>query len=392
MKRLLKLTSIFLLLSFFFACSSSDDTTPEEQQQDQPEDPQDPQDPQDGALSQAAITLLSKLKENANNGNTLIGHQATTIAGVGWRLYQIPDHSDFKEVANKFPALYGWEFSYRPDNQNETYDYVSFDTTIDEAKKAYTRGGVNAFNMHPFRLDNNGSSWDATPGLVTELIPGGALHDQFKQFLDKLIMEFSKLKDANGSPIPFIFRPFHEANHNWFWWGSTACSDAEFKTLFRFTVKYMRENGLNNMLICYAPGYFETEATYLARYPGDDIVDILGFDGYYGNNNGHGTSWNVLKNHMTILKTLANSKNKPYCWAETGEKNLTTNSYFTKVHENLTEIGFTPAYLMFWANYQDNEFYVPYEELINAPLKTDFINFVQMNQYQIEGQHPNLYQ
>lgn len=376
---------LLFLLGIMISCSSDDESTPD------PEDP-NTEEPGETDPSEAALKLLTNLKNNAGQGNTLVGHQATTIAGVDWRLWQRPDYSDFKAVSGKLPAVYGWEFSPRPDNQNETYDYVSFDVTINEAKKAYSRGGVNTFNLHPYRLDNNGTSWDNTAGLVAKLIPGGQLHDQYRQVLDKYLTEFQKLKDANNNPIPFIFRPYHEANHSWFWWGNTACNDDEYKTLFRFTVEYLREKGLTNMLVCYAPGYFQNEATYMARYPGDDVVDILGFDGYYGNNNGHGTDWNTLKNHLNILKNIGQNRNKPIVWAESGEQNLATNNFFTQLNQAITETGAKLSYIMLWANYAQNEFYIPYENLNNQALKNDFINFIGMEKYQAENEHINMYQ
>ncbi len=386
MNSIYKPFAILFLIGLLFSCSgcNSDDES-------SPEAPPETEEPGDPNPSQPALDLLNNLKINANQGKILLGHQATTVAGVGWRLWERPDFSDFKAVSGKFPALYGWEFSPRPDNQNETFDYVTFDVTISEAKKAFNRGGVNQFNIHPYRLDNNGSSWDAAPGLVSKMIPGGELHDAYKQLLDKYVLEFSKLKDNSGNPIPFIFRPYHEANHNWFWWGSTACTDEEYKTLFRFTVQYMRGKGLNNMLVCYAPGYFQNQATYMARYPGDDVVDILGFDGYYGNNNENGTDWQTLKNHLTSLKSIGENKNKLVVWAETGEKNLDTDDYFSQLNQAITETGIKPGYLMFWANYQANEFYVPYEELNNDALKQNFIDLVNMDKFQAEGENPNLY-
>ena len=387
----LKITILFLfLLGMIISCSSDDDSLPNPE----PEEPttEEPEEPGNPEPSDVAFQLLTNLKNNAEQGNTLLGHQATTIAGVGWRLWQRPDYSDFKAVSGKFPALYGWEISPRADNQDETYDYVSFETTIEEAKKAYNRGGVNTFNLHPYRLDNNGNSWDNAPGLVAKLIPNGQLHEEYKTMLDKYVFELKKLKDANGNPVPFIFRPYHEANHDWFWWGNSACSDDEFKTLFRFTIEYMRGKGLTNMLVCYAPGYFQNEATYLARYPGDDVVDFLGFDGYYGNNNGHGTDWNTLKNHLNVLKNIGQNKNKPVVWAETGEQNMATNNYFTQLNQAITETGIKLAYMMFWANYAENEYYLPYETLNNDALKTDFNHFIQMEKYQAEGETPNLYQ
>lgn len=346
----------------------------------------------DTELSIAATQFLDKLKSSANTGNIFVGHQATTIAGVGWRLSaQNPDYSDFKAVSGKFPAVYGWEFACPPNDQNITYDYVSYDATIQEAIKAYKRGGINTFGIHPYRLDNNGGSWDNTPGYLARLLPSGNLHSQYKAVLDKYITQFKKLKDDNGNPIPFIFRPYHEANHNWFWWGSTACTDDEFKTFFRFTITYMRSNGLNNMLVCYAPGYFQHAGTYHARYPGDDVVDLLGFDGYYGNNNGHGTDWNTLKNHLLLLKEVSESKGKPAVWAETGEKVVYTPDFFTRLDQTIQSSGIKLAYLMFWANYEAAEFYVPYNAQYAPTLKADFNQFINKQKYLVEGEYNTLY-
>lgn len=346
---------------------------------------------EDSVLSPSARTFLNKLKALADAGKTLTGHQATTIAGVGWRLWQQPDHSDFLAVSGKFPALYGWELAHPPNDPGNTYDAVSYQTTIQEALKAYYRGGVNTFSIHPYRLDNNGNSWDNTPGYLARLLPDGDLHPQYKAVLDRYITVLRTLKDSSGMQIPFIFRPYHEANHSWFWWGNTACTDTDFKSFFRFTVLYMRSNGLNNMLVCYAPGYFGDTNTYYARYPGDDVVDILGFDGYYGNNNGHGTDWNTLQNHLTILKQIATSKGKPAAWAETGERVITANDYFSQLDQTIRASGLQPAYLMFWANYHAGEFYIPYEAM-NAPaLKTDFIRFLDKTTYLTAGAYSSLY-
>lgn len=343
-------------------------------------------------LSPSALRFLTKIKSSADAGNVFVGHQATTIAGVGWRLSaQNPDYSDFRATSGKFPAVYGWEFASPPNDQNITYDYVSYDVTIREAKNAHYRGGINTFGIHPYRLDNNGGSWDNTPGYVARLLPNGNLHNRYKEVLDKYISEFKKLTDDNGTPIPFIFRPYHEADHNWFWWGSTACTDEEFKALFRFTITYMRSNGLNNMLVCYAPGYFQNANTYNARYPGDDVVDFLGFDGYYGNNNGHGTDWNTLKSHLQILKQISEAKGKPAVWAETGEKVMYTPNFFTRLDQTIQSSGIKLAYLMFWANYEAAEFYIPYY-LQSAPhLKTDFIQFVNKQKYLVHGEYNSLY-
>jgi mannan endo-1,4-beta-mannosidase len=54
------------------------------------------------------------------------------------------------------------------------------------------------------------------------------------------------------------------------------------KRFFRFTVDYLQKTKkINNLLIVFSPDHnFESAEQYLARYPGDDYVDILGLDNY----------------------------------------------------------------------------------------------------------------
>lgn len=57
----------------------------------------------------------------------------------------------------------------------------------------------------------------------------------------------------------------------------------EYKQLFRYTILYLKkEKGIHNFLYAYSPnGPFADEAEYLSRYPGDDFIDIIGYDMYH---------------------------------------------------------------------------------------------------------------
>src|SRR5690606_26600737 len=83
--------------------------------------------------------------------------------------------------------------------------------------------------------------------------------------------------------VPVIFRPFHEHTGSWFWWGADYCTPEEYKEFWRLTVEYLQRKQVNNLLFCYSTDYFNDERHYLERYPGDDYVDILGFDAYHRN-------------------------------------------------------------------------------------------------------------
>jgi mannan endo-1,4-beta-mannosidase len=79
-----------------------------------------------------------------------------------------------------------------------------------------------------------------------------------------------------------IFRPYHEFDGDWFWWGKAHCTIEEFKLLWRFTVSYLRDSlDVHNFIYAFSPDCkFNNEAEYLERYPGDEWVDMVGVDDY----------------------------------------------------------------------------------------------------------------
>jgi beta-mannanase len=84
------------------------------------------------------------------------------------------------------------------------------------------------------------SAWDPAPGTVESILPGGEKNALYKSWLDKVAAFMLDLKGKNGEYIPVIFRPFHELNGSWFWWGKDNCSPEEFKTPVSFTEVYLR--------------------------------------------------------------------------------------------------------------------------------------------------------
>lgn len=151
------------------------------------------------------------------------------------------------------------------------------------------------------------------------ILPGGENHERYKKDLRK-VAEFSNtLRDDDGKLIPFIFRPFHEFDGEWFWWGAPYNEPEEFKALWQFTVHYLRDTlNIHNMLYAFSPDIkFETREDYLLRYPGDDYVDIVGFDDYEDFKYDQKRTEQARK-RIRIVGTLAKEKNKPCALTEVG--------------------------------------------------------------------------
>jgi len=123
--------------------------------------------------------------------------------------------------------------------------------------------------------------------------------------------------DFDSEPVPIIFRPYHEHNGDWFWWGAKWCTPDEYKQLWRLTIDYLRKTkGLHNIITCYSPDRFKDRTEYLERYPGDDVIDIIGHDNY-GNFRSIKTKDQARQALETIV-ALAQERNKIAAFTETG--------------------------------------------------------------------------
>jgi mannan endo-1,4-beta-mannosidase len=105
------------------------------------------------------------------------------------------------------------------------------------------------------------------------LIPGTDTHQRWIQELD-LIAE--GLRQLNEAGVVVLWRPFHEMNGDWFWWGGQ--DPGQFIAVWRHMFDYFSTTkGLDNLIWVYGPNHGRNTAAY---YAGDDYVDIVGLDAY----------------------------------------------------------------------------------------------------------------
>lgn len=92
----------------------------------------------------------------------------------------------------------------------------------------------------------------------------------------------NELRDENGKPIPIIFRPWHECEDSWMWWGKSYTTPEEYKQLFILTERLIKRNARGAQILwAYSPdSYWNSEEEFMIRYPGDKYVDFIGYDDY----------------------------------------------------------------------------------------------------------------
>lgn len=340
----------------------------------------------------------------------LFGHQDTTAYGFLW--HDEPTRSDVKDVTGAFPALYGWDVSQIENNHSHNVDGVSFDIVKREIINAYKRGGVNTISWHMKNPVTGGGHSDTSVAAIHDIIPSGRLHERYKQSLDAFVAFNEQLvvtlPDGKKQQIPLIFRPFHEHNGDWFWWGKGHTSEADFITLWRFTIDYLREQKQqHNLIIAFSPDRSRIdlehiERDYLYGYPGDEYVDIIGLDDYFdvGRDINPATPEEQHKafvESLTFIAQLARQKNKIPALTETGLESISNSQFWTDVllkgllaNKDTQQM----AYAMVWRNATDGgfnkkHFYAPYKGQASA---NNFLLF-KKNRHLIFGDNlPHLYE
>lgn len=325
--------------------------------------------------------LLNNLHEISERG-IMFGHQDDMAYGVGWKAED--GRSDVKETAGSYPAVHGWDVGSRL-GLDANIDDVRFTNMRRWIRDAYKMGTINTFSWHLDNLTTGGNSWDKTPS-VADVLPGGQKHADLLQQLDLLADMLNKQK-VFFSKIPIIFRPWHEHNGDWFWWGKGNCTEEEYIALFRFTVDYLKnEKGIHHLLYAFSPDRSRLRMDTLARenylygYPGDDYVDILGIDNYgdVGRAGGPHTPKQQREYFIGSLKLvtmLAREKGKVAALSETGLEGVTNPEWFTKIilepiKENREDIQL--AWLLVWRNANTTHHYAPYPGHPSVP---DFERF-----------------
>lgn len=316
----------------------------------------------------------------------LFGHQDATKRGLDnpnteWaNEAHLPtistEKSDVQTVTGAYPAVYGHDFNhisgfFDPGNSWFAYEkQIARQLTIE----AYDRGGVNTYCWHYANpVSKESFYWSESPvKAVSRILPGGDHHEVYKTSLETIAEYARSLVGADGKPVPVIFRPFHEFDGDWFWWGRAHCTAEEYKALYRFTVEYLRDElDVRNFLYAWSPDRnFNTESQYVERYPGDDYVDLVGMDNY-GDLQSAATLAAAAQK-MKIVSDFAEQHRKVAALTETGLSNLTQADWYTTVL--LKALRLRPvklAYALAWANRKD-AFWTPYQ---NHPAAADFRAF-----------------
>ncbi len=355
------------------------------------------------AREPAVTKLLEKLEDASYSDVILLGHQNAGHIGVSVENTDGTE-SDVKNLLGRHPAVVGIDTLAFRGYEGNMLDLVK------TVKQLHKEGVIITLSSHMPNFSLGGEEFfDYSPnipdGNVGErILEGGDLNPKYRRFLDEIAEFLAKCVDINGERIPMIFRPFHECNGSWFWWGKDHLSDEKYIELYRYTIDYLtNKKKIRNLLFSYSPnGFFETQEEYMCRYPGDDYVDILGMDIYHDKPQKGDGFMEKLISSLEILASCAQDHGKIYALTEIGLRTLDQipggfyeglapsgnlfDNWFTELLKTITssEAGLRMAYMLFWANFSDTQFWIPYVKGdFRHEMCDDFIKFATSDKIEL---------
>ncbi len=206
-------------------------------------------------------------------------------------------------------------------------------TVMFGANNPWTGGAGNDINTNGHRITD-------------AITPGTAAYSNWIAQLDAVATALNQLQDAG---VVVLWRPLHEMNGHWFWWGSPA-NPQDYKDFWQHMFNYFTNTKkLNNLIWVYAAssGVSSPQNSVNTYYPGSNFVDIVALDGYKDTIDAA-----IVAAYNSLLLN-----GKPFALAEYGPAsppagNLSTTGEFdystliTGIRNNLPKT----SYFMAWAD------------------------------------------
>lgn len=253
----------------------------------------------DGATASSVLSYLKGIE-----GNHTISGQHNAEPNTAPAQYTNKVH----DITGVYPGLWGGDFLYESDS------IAARQTMINEAETQWANGSLVTLMWHEcpptmsepcdwtqVESDQGGLSSAQWQQLVTG---GTSLNQAWLSELDLIVPYLQQLKDAG---IPVLWRPLHEINDGWSWWGGNPDS----AKLWQLTHDYLvNTKGLTNLVWVWSVKDTGSTSSLSTYYPGDNYVDVVGFDPWNSSNTFPTDAW------YQAVKGIAGSK--PIALAEVG--------------------------------------------------------------------------
>ncbi|MEV6306900.1 glycosyl hydrolase [Actinoplanes sp. NPDC051861] len=230
-------------------------------------------------------TVLNYLRSISGTSTVSGQHNKEPATSPGQYTQQVHD------VTGQWPGLWGGDMMFR------STDIANRQRVIDQAKTEWANGSLVALTWHACS-PTVGATCEFEGGVKTritdaqfqQIVTGGtALNQTWRNRMAAVVPFLRQLRDAG---VPVLWRPFHEMNETWNWWGGRPGANGGAK-IFQQMKDYFDSQGLTNLIWVWnvqdnpAGGW----ANY---YPGSNYVDVVSLDAWYKNHPSSGDYQQIL--------------------------------------------------------------------------------------------------
>ena len=223
-------------------------------------------DPQLNARGRSILSYFQELQ--ASPELRLVSGQFCGWSGTG----SLDGAAKIHRATGQWPAVVGLDYC-RFEKNEATIDV----RPPNELAMNYWRdGGLVTISWHapnPGKPQGGGLK-ERGVKLADLLLAGTPAHERWFKSLDAVAAGLQELQAAG---VVVIWRPLHEMNGGWFWWGAQEPADyiAVWRQMFDY---FTRDKKLHNLIWAFGPNHGQRRA--VSYYPGDRYVDLTGLDAY----------------------------------------------------------------------------------------------------------------
>jgi len=272
-----------------------------------------------------ARNLLKYIYKHVEGKKVLAGHHEYNFDSMNFM--EIPN-----KITGKYSAIYGCELGMTSGETPERAEQIRLGV-VQKAVKWWNSRGIVTLCWHESVPGSAVQTFKNTQKRISQaefdelLKPGTQGYNLLIAEMDQIAVYLKMLNDAK---VPVLWRPYHEMNGGWFWWGKKNNFAKLWDLLYDRLTNYHK---LNNLIWVFGPNcpINPNIAPYSNFYPGSSKVDMLVFDAYVNKNEDFKAEW------QEDLVKLADGK--PVAIGECGM--LPTASQFKGIYNKLT-------YFMTW--------------------------------------------
>jgi len=199
------------------------------------------------------------------------------------------------EYTGKTPAVYSQDWGFAKDGNKDSY--LARPDIVEEVKRQHKLGSIITICWHavpptadepitfqPKKGEPAPEKLTTVQGQLTDeqfkdvLTPGTELHKRWCAQVDTIAGFLKQLQDAN---VPVLWRPYHEMNGEWFWWGGRR-GEYSTKALYcQMFDRFVNHHKLNNLIWVWSVDRPSTPRRQFADYfPGGEYLDVVSLDVY----------------------------------------------------------------------------------------------------------------